>query len=208
MAQLTWNPLPALRALLNERDDTVSAKTLAPGNAAMVHAAPAVESAAAVAPGDYGALSTSERVGMPCGPSERGERSGSSLAGSPSSQQLEPFQAIRMVGSGGPQPATREIETRREPASDTAGVLCGEIEDRLGFMAPDGACATPPPATAPIGIGGEKAAPDGLPREKPAMRPGDLGDRAACSSCGGDGYVMTIEGPFVCRPCHRVRRAR
>lgn len=129
----------------------------------------------AVAPGGNGALSTSERVGMPCGPSERGERSGSSLVGSPSSQQLEPFQAIRMVGSGGPQPATREIETRREPASVTAGVLCGEIEDRLGFMAPDGACATPPPATAPIG---EKAAPDGLPREKPAMRPGDLGDRA------------------------------
>jgi len=36
---------------------------------------------------------------------------------------LEPLQAIRVVGSGGPQPATREIETRRVPAGVTAGVF-------------------------------------------------------------------------------------
>lgn len=79
---------------------------------------------------------TSERVGMPCRPSERGERSGPMLAGSPSSQQLVPSQAIRSVSSGCSEPATREIETRREPAGVTAGAYSDAL--RRDYAAPRG----------------------------------------------------------------------
>lgn len=83
---------------------------------------------------------TSEQVAMPCRTREGGEPSCSRGAESPQSATLPAFESavgtgpgeIRPVVPAEPTAATRGIETRREPAGDTAGVFgdtcpfCGE----------------------------------------------------------------------------------